>query len=101
MPAIARKDGTDTIATNHGCDSTTVTKEGSTNVFVNGKGAVRAGDLCEIHTIPSGPSCVPHQVSLTSFSSTVFVNGKGIGRKGDEYSGHILTSGSSNVFAGG
>ena len=46
MPAIARKDGTDTIATNHGCDSTTVTKDGSSNVFINGKGAVRAGDLC-------------------------------------------------------
>jgi uncharacterized Zn-binding protein involved in type VI secretion len=101
MPAVARKNGTDTIATNHGCDVTTVTKDGSGDVFVNGIGAVRAGDLTEVHTVPSGRSCVPHQVPLTKFSSTVFVNGKGVGRKGDEYSGHTITSGSSNVFAGG
>jgi uncharacterized Zn-binding protein involved in type VI secretion len=101
MPAVARKNGTDTIATNHGCDGTTVTKDGSGDVFVNGIGAVRAGDLTEVHTVPAGIACVPHQVPLTKFSSTVFVNGKGVGRKGDEYSGHTITSGSSNVFAGG
>lgn len=101
MPEVARKNGTDTVATNHGCDATTVTKEGSGDVFVNAIGAVRAGDLCEVHTIPDGPACVPHQVPLTKYSSTVFVNGKGIGRKGDEYSGHTVTSGSGNVFAGG
>ena len=100
MPAITRKGGSDTIATNHGCDSTTVTSEGSSDVFVNNIGAVRAGDLCEVHTVPSGPVCVPHVVSLTSFSSTVFVNNKGVGRLGDEYSGHTITSGSGNVFAG-
>ena len=101
MPAVSRKSGTDSITTNHGCDSTTVTDQGSSDVFVNGIGAVRAGDLCQVHLILSGDSCVPHVVSLTSFSSTVFVNGKGVGRKGDEYSGHTLTSGSGNVFAGG
>jgi uncharacterized Zn-binding protein involved in type VI secretion len=101
MPAVTRKDGTDSIATNHGCDGTTVTKDGSGDVFVNSIGAVRAGDLCEVHTIPAGPACVPHQVPLTSFSSTVFVNGKGVGRQGDQYSGHTVTSGSGNVFAGG
>jgi uncharacterized Zn-binding protein involved in type VI secretion len=57
--------------------------------------------LTEVHTVPAGIACVPHQVPLTKFSSTVFVNGKGVGRKGDEYSGHTITSGSSNVFAGG
>jgi uncharacterized Zn-binding protein involved in type VI secretion len=101
MPEVARKNGTDTIATNHGCDGTTVTKDGSGDVFVNGIGAVRAGDLTEVHTVPAGIACVPHQVPLTSFSSTVFVNGKGLGRLGDQYSGHTITSGSSNVFAGG
>lgn len=101
MPAIARKDGLDTINTNHGCDSITTTKEGSSDVFVNGIGSVRAGDLCEVHTVPSGPACVPHQVPLTTFSTTVFVNGRGVGRLDDEYSGHTITSGSSNVFAGG
>lgn len=101
MPAVARKSGTDSISTGHGCDATTVTDQGSSDVRVNSIGAVRAGDLCQTHLILVGDSCVPHTVPLTSYSSTVFVNGKGIGRQGDQYSGHILTSGSGNVFAGG
>jgi len=101
MPAVARKSGTDTVSTGHGCDTTTVTDQGSSDVDVNSIGAVRAGDLCQVHLIPAGSSCVPHTVPLTSFSSTVFVNGKGIGRLGDAYSGHTVTSGSGNVFAGG
>jgi len=101
MPAVSRKSGTDSISTGHGCDTTTVTDQGSSDVFVNSIGAVRAGDLCQVHLIPSGDDCVPHTVSLTSHSSTVFANGKGVGRVGDAYSGHILTSGSGNVFAGG
>lgn len=100
MPAVARKNGTDSVATNHGCDTTTVTDQGSSDVFVNDIGAVRAGDLCEPHTTPVGDSCVPHTVPLSSYSGTVFVNGKGIGRKGDFYNGHQITSGSGNVFAG-
>lgn len=101
MPAVARKSGTDSISTGHGCDTTTVTDQGSSDVNVNSIGAVRAGDLCQVHLIPAGSSCVPHTVPLTSFSSTVFVNGKGVGRKDDAYSGHTITSGSGNVFAGG
>lgn len=100
MPAVARKNGTDSIATNHGCDATTVTDQGSSDVFVNGIGAVRAKDLCQVHLVLSGDSCVPHTVPLSSNSSTVFVNGKGVGRKGDFYNGHELTSGSGDVFAG-
>lgn len=101
MPGVARKDGKDTIDTNHGCDEKTVTKDGSNNVFVNNIGAVRKDDLCAEHTVPSGTACVPHQVSLTKVSETVFVNNKGVGRKDDFYNGHQVTSGSSNVFAGG
>ena len=101
MPAVARKSGTDTVSTGHGCDTTTVTDKGSSDVNVNSIGAVRAGDLCQVHLIPAGSSCVPHTVSLTSYSGSVFVNSKGIGRLGDEYSGHTVTSGSGNVFAGG
>jgi uncharacterized Zn-binding protein involved in type VI secretion len=101
MAAVARKDGTDTINTGHGCDGTTVTDQGSSTVFVNKIGAVRAEDLCLSHLIPAGIICVSHTVALTTYSSTVFVNGKGVGRVGDEYSGHIISSGSSNVFAGG
>jgi uncharacterized Zn-binding protein involved in type VI secretion len=101
MPEVSRKDGQDEINTNHGCDAMTVTKDGSQNVFVNNIGAVRKDDLCEVHTILSGSSCVPHQVPLSTCSSTVFVNNKGVGRKGDFYNGHELISGSGNVFAGG
>ena len=35
MPAVARKSGTDSISTGHGCDATTVTDQGSSDVFVN------------------------------------------------------------------
>lgn len=101
MPAVARKDGTDSIDTNHDCDATTVTDQGSSDVFVNGIGAVRAGDLCQVHLVLSDDYCIPHTVPLSSYSSTVFVNGKGVGREGDFYNGHELTSGSGNVFAGG
>jgi uncharacterized Zn-binding protein involved in type VI secretion len=101
MPAVSRKSGTDSISTGHGCDATTVTDQGSSDVRVNSIGAVRAGDLCQVHLIPAGSSCVPHTVPLTSYSGSVFVNSKGVGRQGDQYSGHTLTSGSGNVFAGG
>lgn len=101
MPAVSRKSGTDSISTGHDCDATTVTDQGSSDVIVNSIGAVRAGDLCQVHLVKVGNSCVPHTVPLTSFSGSVFVNGKGVGRQGDQYSGHTLTSGSGNVFAGG
>lgn len=100
MPAVSRKDGTDTISTGHLCDTTTVTDQGSSDVIINGIGVVRLGDLNKVHDILLG-ICVPHAVPLTSVSTTVFANGKGIGRLGDSYSGEILTSGSPNVFAGG
>jgi len=52
MPEIARKDGTDTVTTNHGCDATTVTN------FVNGKGIGRKNDEYSGHTVSSGSSNV-------------------------------------------
>lgn len=100
MPAVARKDGTDSVSTGHPCDGSTVTDVGSENVFVNGKGVVRLGDLQHVHNLLVGTSCVPHVLALSSSSSTVFVNGKGAGRKGDAYGGEIITSGSENVFFG-
>lgn len=99
MPGIARKNGVDTIATGHGCDATTVTDTGSSDVFVNGIGVVRKNDLTAVHLIPSGPACVPHVVSLSSYSPDVFANGLNVGREQDSYNGHTLTSGSSTVFA--
>ena len=58
MPACARKKGADTVNTGHDCDTVTVTDTGSDNVFINGIGAVRKGDLTAPHDIPDGIFCV-------------------------------------------
>lgn len=100
LSAVSRKGGTDSIATNHGCDGITVTASGSSDVLINGIGVVRKDDINQVHLVPAG-ICVPHAVPLTKVSTTVFANGRGIGRIGDSYSGETLITGSSNVFAGG
>lgn len=102
MPEVARKSGTDSVSTKHGCQSITTTDQGSSDVFVNGIGAVRRGDRNRSHAAPIGPkgSCVPHTMVLTSYSGTVFVNGLNVGRKGDRYGNEEIISGSQNVFAG-
>jgi len=100
MPAVSRKSGQDSIATNHGCDATTVTNEGSSKVLVEGYGVVRDGDQCAVHLFPVGIGCGSHVVSLSSYSNKVYADGKGIGRVGDFYNGHSLTTGSSKVIAG-
>ena len=105
MPAVARKDSTDTVDSPDGAGkncaspSTQSTDIGSDDVFVNGIGAVRQGDPMISH--PEAGDCAPHAPGLSAGSSTVFVNGKQIGRIGDAYSGHTISSGSPNVFAGG
>jgi uncharacterized Zn-binding protein involved in type VI secretion len=69
-------------------------KTGSENVFVNGKSAVRIGDLC---------AC---KDPALEGSETVFINGIGVHREGDKTKGHDgyvankAASGSTNVFAG-
>ena len=103
MPAVARKDSTDTVASPDGtgknCASPTTqsTDVGSGDVFANGIGVVRAGDPMIGH--PEAGDCATHAPGLSSYSSNVYANGKLIGRLGDEYSGHTITSGSPNVFA--
>jgi len=70
--------------------------EGSSNVFINSKGAVRLGDKVASHGLPPHSPTPP----MTSSSSTVKVNSIGIVRAGDTAScGHSI-SGSSNVNAG-
>jgi uncharacterized Zn-binding protein involved in type VI secretion len=105
MPAVARIG--DTIATGHDCDSTSQIKQGSSNVFANGRGITRVGDsdtheIEEIIETDEGIEiiCVPHTVTVGSGSSSVFVNGRAIARVGDTFSGEPITTGSSNVFAG-
>jgi uncharacterized Zn-binding protein involved in type VI secretion len=78
-----------------------VRAEGSPNVFINGIGWSRQGDLNTAHLMPPFP-CTPHSAPITTGSLSVFVNSKGAGRIGD-----VITSctsvaeGSPNVFAGG
>ena len=76
---------------------------GSTNVFVNGIGVSRQGDVNTTHLLPPNiPPCPAHAAGISSGSSTVKVNGKGCGRVGDGISGCTsVAAGSSNVFAGG
>ena len=68
---------------------------GSTDVFINGVGAVRIGDVIAGH----GDS--PHTTNqMTTGSATVFVNGIPVCRQGDvAQCGHAI-SGSLNVSAG-
>ena len=77
---------------------------GSSNVFANGIGISRQGDVNTVHLKPPFPPPIPcpaHAAGIASGSSTVKVNGKGCGRVGDGISGcTAVASGSSNVFAG-
>lgn len=128
MPNVARKNMTDTVNSPHGttktvtivtkstdangvvttttststtCSTPSVqhTQEGSSDVLVNGIGAVRVGDKMTAH---NNSSCSSHQPALSIGSSSVFVNGRSIARIGDIYgSDEIISSGSPNVFAGG
>jgi uncharacterized Zn-binding protein involved in type VI secretion len=93
----------DAISTGHECTGTGIIDQGSTNVFVNGRGAVRVGDS-DTHTEPIfldiGFICVDHTVTVGSASTKVFVNGRGLARVGDTFSGELISTGSSNVFSG-
>ena len=106
MPAVARKDSVDTVASPDGagvcCVDSSIqsTDIGSSNVTVNSIGVVRKDDAMITHDYP-GPCCNPHAPILSTYSGTVFANSKNIGRLGDEYDAHVISSGSSNVFAGG
>ena len=77
---------------------------GSSNVFVNGRGISRQGDVNTVHLKPPFPPPIPcpaHAAGIASGSSTVKVNGRGCGRVGDGIAGcTAVASGSSNVFAG-
>ena len=79
-----------------------VRAKGSTDVFVNGIGVSRQGDVNTKHKFPVGPLCFDHAQPITTGSLTVRVNGKGCGRVGDPVTACTkVGSGSENVFAGG
>ena len=101
MPAVARGDGEDTVATNHGCVGSTFTDGMSSDVFVNGTGIHRQDDDNASHAFPPDPPCTPHTTAITTGSTTVFANYKGVARVDDAYSaGETVSSGSDNVNAG-
>jgi len=96
MPAVTRIGDADVTH----C-SGMVRAAGSSNVFVNGIGISRQGDVNTGHLLPPNvPPCAGHVAPIASGSSTVKVNGKGCGRVGDATCTSVA-AGSSNVFAGG
>ena len=95
MPAVTRIGDADVAH----CSGMT-RAQGSSNVFANGIGVSRQGDVNTTHLLPGDP-CPAHTAGITSGSGTVFVNGKGCGRIGDGISACTsVAAGSSNVFAG-
>jgi hypothetical protein len=102
MPKAARGQQTDSVVTNHDCDTIIFTDECSPDVLVNEKGVVRKDDLVLQHLFPLGILCLPHAPSLdTNFSTTVFANFKNVAFLGSLYGGnHEIITGSDNVFIG-
>ena len=97
MPAVCRGNSVDADVTH--C-STPMRSALSPNVFVNGTGISREGDVNTSHLKPGDP-CPTHTAPIANGSSTVKVNGKGCGRIGDGISACTsVATGSSNVFAG-
>lgn len=82
--------------TGHGSFPPRLPAQGSPNVFINNKQAVRKDDLWQPHC--SG-SC--HTGKSKKGSGTVFINGKDAMRIGDPIDcGSFIAQGSNNVFIG-
>jgi len=119
MPGAALSNGASSVAATDGAQgaacgkrvfhwntpTTQASVSGSSDVLINGIGAVRDGDTMTTH--PDGVPCVPgpvnHTPTLNTFSPTVFVNGRGVGRIGDTYNSdghysHTIVSGSGDVI---
>lgn len=97
MPGAVRKGD---MSTGHPhCYPPTPAVECSSDVLVNGRGAVRLGDAWQVHGACDVHS--PHSGASASGSSTVFVNGKPKCRIGDAIScGDTMAEGSSDVIVG-
>jgi uncharacterized Zn-binding protein involved in type VI secretion len=95
MSNAARK--YDTTSGHGDFPSQTITT-GSSNVFINGKPAVREGDLVSSHCISTIDGQICHSSSVGAGSPNVFVNGK---RKAHVNTpilcGGVINSGSPNV----
>lgn len=87
--------------TGHGCFPPQTCTEGSGDVTVNGKAALRVGDAQTGHTCVKKPYPT-HPSKQATGSSTVFINGKPAARIGDSTGcGDVVAEGSSNVMIGG
>lgn len=96
MPKATRLGDNDT---GHDACPPTALQSASGNVFINGKGAGRVGDVYAQHGCDVHPS---HSGSISSGSGSVFINGKAAGRVGDPVScGGSAAQGSPSVFIGG
>ena len=96
MPAATRKGDADVPH----C-SGMVRLDCSKNVFVNGIGWSRQGDVNTPHLLPGDP-CPDHRAPIAVGSKTVFVNNRGAGRVGDKIAGCTkVAKGSPNVYCGG
>lgn len=88
------------VSTGHSSFPPTPSTSASSDVFVEGIGAVKVGDSYAPHGSPS-PSPT-HSRTLSGGSSTVYVNGQPVGRIGDDIScGDAVGECNTSVFAGG
>ena len=95
MPEATRKGD---IGSGHGCFPPSPAIEGSPDVFINNKLAVRVGDAFAAHGCGI---CVPHGRAAAAGSATVNINGKAAVRIGDVIDcGGSAATGSGNVFIG-
>lgn len=99
MPAVARIG--DPFVTGHPCDGASTIGQGSGNVFAEGIGVARQGDMSVSHLFLVGDACVPHAVPITGGSGSVFINGIPCARVGDGIDGGAISAGAGTVFAGG
>lgn len=85
--------------TGHDSCPATALVTASSDVFINGRGAARVGDIYAPHGCPVHAA---HSGAISSGSSSVFINGKPAARVGDSVScGGTVAEGSPNVFIGG
>ena len=101
MPAAARSELRDFIATGHLCDAIAPIQGAlQFKVRIDGSLAAVTGDLIAPHTIKVGKACVPHIAAVIATSSRVFINGLNVARIGDPADLGIIITGSPRVFIG-
>lgn len=101
MPAAARSELRDLIATGHLCDATAhIIGARQSKVRIDGSLAAVTGDVIAPHTIKAGKACVPHSATVIATSSRVFINGLNAARIGDPADFGVIITGSPRVFIG-